>query len=102
MPKKLENADTSWFGFPMRVRKTSPVSRNKIIEYLNEMNIGTRLLFGGNLTKQPLYENFDYRISGSLKNTDCVMENVFWIGVQPNLTNDMRDFVIDCFKKVFE
>mgnify|MGYP000349626249 CR=1 FL=1 len=102
LPKSADNCNPSWFGFPIRVRETSPISRDEIVAHLTKRNIGIRLLFGGNLTKQPLYENVVYRISGSLENTDCVMNNVFWIGVQPNLTDEMKDFVIDCFEELFE
>ena len=70
-------------------------SRNEIVQQLNKKNIGTRLLFGGNLTKQPFFKHIDYRISEQLVNSDTIMNDVFWIGVQPNLSSEMIQFVID-------
>ena len=81
MPKPHPNAEVSWFGFPIYVNENSPVSRNEIIKKLDEKNIGTRLLFGGNILKQPAYNELNCRIIGDLAITDKIMENVFWIGV---------------------
>jgi|TARA_B100000315_G_scaffold253522_1_gene292452 CDP-6-deoxy-D-xylo-4-hexulose-3-dehydrase len=94
LPEPAKNSEPSWFGFPISVKKNSPISRNEIVQDLNSRNIGTRLLFGGNLTKQPFYKGFSSRISGQLDNTDMVMKNVFWLGVQPNLTKIMNKFIV--------
>jgi CDP-6-deoxy-D-xylo-4-hexulose-3-dehydrase len=92
LPVITEGSDPSWFGFPITIKETSPVTRLDLITYLDENKIGTRLLFAGNLTKQPYMQNKQYRISGDLKNTDYVMNNTFWIGVQPALTKEMLEF----------
>jgi CDP-6-deoxy-D-xylo-4-hexulose-3-dehydrase len=94
LPEPIEGSDPSWFGFPITVKKTSPVSRLDLTTYLDQNKIGTRLLFAGNLTRQPFMADEKYRISGDLTNTDNVMNNTFWIGVQPALTEEMLDFVV--------
>lgn len=93
LPQATENSDPSWFGFPITVKEGSPVSRLDLTTYLDQNKIGTRLLFAGNLTRQPYMINTLYRVSGSLPNTDKVMNNTFWIGVQPALTKEMLEFV---------
>lgn len=89
LPEATEGSDPSWFGFPITLKKDCPVSRVDLIAYLDQHKIGTRLLFAGNLTRQPYMANTKYRVSGKLSNTDTVMNNTFWIGVQPSLTNEM-------------
>ena len=86
LPSYSENTTPSWFGFPIMVKEKSPVNRNEIVRKLTEKNIGTRLLFGGNLLKQPAYKKLLEREKKSFPNTDIVMNKVFWIGVQPNLS----------------
>lgn len=83
----------SWFGFPMYCRED--LSREKIVSTLEEKKIGTRLLFAGNLTKQPAYKNVDYRIHGSLENTDKIMNKLFWVGVHPALTKERMDYMLE-------
>jgi CDP-4-dehydro-6-deoxyglucose reductase, E1 len=95
LPKAGEGADPSWFGFPIGVRREAPFSRRELIHALESRKIGTRLLFGGNLTRQPAYEGCEYRVIGNLPNTDYVMNSVFWIGVYPGLTKQMLDFVVE-------
>jgi CDP-6-deoxy-D-xylo-4-hexulose-3-dehydrase len=95
LPEACDGSDPSWFGFPITVKENSPVSRLDLTTYLDQNKIGTRLLFAGNLTRQPYMANVKYRISGELTNTDNVMNNTFWIGVQPALTNEMLDFVVE-------
>jgi CDP-6-deoxy-D-xylo-4-hexulose-3-dehydrase len=87
-----EHSDPSWFGFPITLKGGCPVSRLDLLAYLQQNNIGTRLLFAGNLTRQPSMENVQYRVSGDLANTDLVMNNTFWIGVHPALSEEMLDF----------
>jgi CDP-6-deoxy-D-xylo-4-hexulose-3-dehydrase len=94
LPVVTPNSDPSWFGFPITVKESCPVSRLDLITYLDQNKIGTRLLFAGNLTRQPYMINVKYRVSGELINTDNVMNNTFWIGVQPALTKDMLEFVV--------
>lgn len=76
--------------------------RDKIVNYLEENKIATRMLFGGNLIKQPAYQEIKYRIYGTLQNTDLVMNNLFWIGVYSGLTEEMISFVISRFRKFFK
>jgi CDP-6-deoxy-D-xylo-4-hexulose-3-dehydrase len=95
LPEVTEGGDPSWFGFPITVKENSPISRLDLITYLDQNKIGTRLLFAGNLIKQPYMANVEYRVSGELKNTDNAMNNTFWIGVQPSLTTEMLEFVVE-------
>lgn len=95
LPRPTPNADPSWFGFPIYVRPAAPFTRDEVVKRLNERNIGTRLLFGGNLTRQPAYLGQNYRIVGNLQNSDEVMKRVFWIGVYPGLTRPMLDYVCE-------
>lgn len=92
LPVATENSDPSWFGFPITLKENCPVTRLDLLTYLDQNKIGTRLLFAGNLVRQPYMISENYRISGSLANTDNVMNNTFWIGVQPALTREMLDF----------
>ena len=101
LTKPTDNSNPSWFGFPMTVTESSPISRNELIEFLEEKRIGTRLLFAGNLLKQPYFQkDVNYRVDGELTNTDLTMKNTFWIGVQPSLTKEMLDYVIEQFHKI--
>ena len=93
MPTAAENSDPSWFGFPITLKDNAPVTRLDLLTYLDENKVGTRLLFAGNLTRQPYMQHQQYRVSGELKNTDIVMNNTFWIGVQPTLTEEMLGYV---------
>jgi len=92
LPEPTASADPSWFGFPITLKTDAPLSRVQLLTYLDQKKIGTRLLFAGNLTRQPYMIGLNYRVSGELKNTDIVMNNTFWIGVQPALTKEMLDF----------
>lgn len=89
LPEATKRAEPSWFGFPITLKPNSPVSRLELLTYLDQEKIGTRLLFAGNLTRQPYMQGRNYRVSGSLANTDIVMNNTFWIGVQPALSQEM-------------
>jgi CDP-6-deoxy-D-xylo-4-hexulose-3-dehydrase len=93
LPEATEGSDPSWFGFPITVKEGSPVSRNELTTYLDQNKVGTRLLFAGNITRQPYMANANYRVSGELTNTDIVMNNTFWVGVQPALTLEMLDYL---------
>jgi len=92
LPQATEHSDPSWFGFPITLKENSPVTRLDLLTYLDQNKVGTRLLFAGNLTRQPYMVGARYRISGDLKNTDNVMNNTFWIGVQPSLNLEMLEF----------
>ena len=91
LPRATAGADPSWFGFPITLRPNAPVSRVDLLTYLDQEKVGTRLLFAGNLTRQPYMRYRNYRVSGTLTNTDTVMSDTFWIGVQPSLTATMMD-----------
>lgn len=93
LPQATQNSDPAWFGFPIGVRKNASFRREDLIRALEAKKIATRLLFGGNLLRQPAYEGCECRVVGDLQNTDYVMNNVFWVGVYPGLTRPMLDFV---------
>jgi CDP-6-deoxy-D-xylo-4-hexulose-3-dehydrase len=101
LPKPTEQSDPSWFGFAITVKKNSPISRNDLVKLLNEKKIGTRLLFGGNLLRQPAFIGTPRRVVGDLKNSDIVMNNTFWIGVWPGLTEQMLNYVVEIFQSLF-
>ena len=92
LPQATEHSDPSWFGFPITLKENCPVTRLDLLTYLDQNKVGTRLLFAGNLTRQPYMRDANYRISGDLTHTDNVMNNTFWIGVQPALTREMLEF----------
>jgi CDP-6-deoxy-D-xylo-4-hexulose-3-dehydrase len=92
LPVATEHSDPSWFGFPVTLKDSSPVSRLDLLTYLDQNKVGTRLLFAGNLARQPYMLGAKFRISGNLKNTDRVMEKTFWIGVQPSLSLEMLKY----------
>jgi CDP-6-deoxy-D-xylo-4-hexulose-3-dehydrase len=93
LPKATPHSDPSWFGYPIGVRADAPFRREDLVRTLESNKIATRLLFGGNLVRQPAYQDCQYRIATDLSNSDFVMNNVFWVGVYPGLTAPMLDFV---------
>ena len=97
LPEPAENSVPSWFGFLISVRPESGINRNDITKYLEDHNIQTRLLFSGNLIKHPCFDEFrdtdTYRVSGTLENTDFIMNNSFWVGVYPGMTDEMIDYI---------
>ena len=101
LPQPTENSDPSWFGFPILVKENAPFNRNDIVNFLEEHKIATRMLFGGNLLRQPAYENIKCRVVGGLKNTDLVMNNLFWIGVYPGITPEKLKYINSIFNKFF-
>jgi CDP-6-deoxy-D-xylo-4-hexulose-3-dehydrase len=96
LPNATKHSDPSWFGFALTARPNSPKTRNQIVQELNDKKIGTRLLFGGNLLRQPAFAGTPRRVHGELTNTDVVMNDTFWIGVWPGLTTSMLDYVVEC------
>jgi CDP-6-deoxy-D-xylo-4-hexulose-3-dehydrase len=90
-----EHSDPSWFGFPITIEPDHPVNREELLRFMDSRKIGTRLIFAGNITKQPGYKNVDFRVVGNLTNTDIVMNRSFWIGVYPGLTFQMLDYAVD-------
>ena len=99
LPEATPNSDPSWFGFLLTVRPDAPFSRNELVQFLEANQVATRLLFSGNITRQPAYQNVPYRVVGDLTNTDIVMNQTFWIGVYPKLTPDMIAYVLATFEK---
>jgi CDP-6-deoxy-D-xylo-4-hexulose-3-dehydrase len=91
LPVPTEGADPSWFGFAIGVREDAPFTRNQLVKALDAQKIGTRMMFAGNLTRQPAYDGIEFRKIGKLLNTDFVMRNVLWIGVFPGLNFAMLD-----------
>jgi CDP-6-deoxy-D-xylo-4-hexulose-3-dehydrase len=95
LPRATPKSDPSWFGFPITLEPSHPVDREALLRFLDSRKIGTRLLFAGNLTRQPAYKNVDWRIVGDLTNTDIVMRRTFWVGTYPGLTNEMLDYIAE-------
>ncbi len=100
LPKADPKADPSWFGFPITVR--DHVERNELVRHLEEVNIETRLVFGGNILKQPGFRGIRHRVVGELTETDRIMEKTFFIGVYPGLNEEMREFVVERFMSFFK
>ena len=100
LPKATENSNPSWFGFLLTI-KNNKINRAEFMQYLNKKGVGTRLLFGGNITKQPYFIDYKikYRQIGNLENTDKVMRDTFWIGVYPGLNKKHLDYMYNVFRK---
>ncbi|VVD83082.1 lipopolysaccharide biosynthesis protein RfbH [Pandoraea communis] len=101
LPEATPNSDPSWFGFPIVLKESAGVKRVDLLNYLDQNKIGTRLLFAGNLTRQPYMIGRNYRVSGELTNTDVVMNQTFWIGVYPGLTKEMLDYMVTRIEEFF-
>ncbi|MDW8799685.1 lipopolysaccharide biosynthesis protein RfbH [Clostridium sp. A1-XYC3] len=103
LPRETENSEPSWFGFPITLKQNTRYDRNGLVQFLEERKIGTRLLFAGNMLKQPMFtENrVKYRVVGNLENTDIIMKDTFWIGVWPGIDNDQIEYIIKQFKEYF-
>ena len=101
LPKWLDNAEPSWFGFLLTIKESAPFDRDTLVHFLNDKQIATRYLFAGNITKQPYFiENkIEHRVIGDLKNADIIMNNTFWVGVYPGLTTEMMEYMATCFEK---
>lgn len=95
------NSDPSWFGFPLTLKESSGVQRVDLLKYLDQHKIGTRLLFAGNLVRQPYFKNVEYRVAGELTNTDRTMNQTFWLGVQPSLGQEHFNFVGERLEEFF-
>lgn len=99
LPRATDKAEPSWFGFPITLDPQHPVNREDLLRFLDDRKIGTRLLFAGNVLKQPAYRNVDARVVGDLTNTDIVMTRTFWLGVQPQLDTPELDYVAESVKE---
>lgn len=100
LPEATPHSNPCWFGFPLAVRKDAPVTRNHVVQFLESRKIATRLLFGGNLLRQPAYRDIRRRVIGDLSNTDFVINNVFWIGLYPGITEPMIDYMAETFHQI--
>lgn len=97
LPRATEGSEPSWFGFPLTVRDEAPFTRDDVVQFLEARKIATRLLFGGNLLRQPAYANVPHRVVGNIENADRIMNNTFWIGVFPGITGWMIAYILDSF-----
>jgi CDP-4-dehydro-6-deoxyglucose reductase, E1 len=102
LPEPTPGSDPSWFGFLITLKETSDITRNDLIARLTEKKIATRLLFAGDIRKQPYFKNYQYKVSGDLPNTDIVLNNTFWIGVTPMINDEMADYMIETFSNIFK
>jgi CDP-6-deoxy-D-xylo-4-hexulose-3-dehydrase len=100
LPQATPDSEPSWFGFPLSVRAGAPFSRDELLRYLEDKKIATRLIFGGNLLRQPAYQGIRYRKVGDLANSDFVMNQSLWIGVWPGLTEEMLGFVLETLRRM--
>ena len=94
---KTKNSQPSWFGYALTVKENDKFTRDDIVKYLNENRIATRLMFGGNLVRQPAYKNKKFKTYKELNNADIVMKSSFWIGVYPGLSEEMIDYILNKF-----
>lgn len=99
LPEATPRSDPSWFGYPITLREGTSFTRDDVVKHLNDMKIGTRLLFGGNITRQPYMKGRNYRVVGDLTNSDIVTERTFWIGVYPGLGESEIGYMIDTLTK---
>src|ERR1700733_6152903 len=100
LPEATAHSDPSWFGFPLAVRADAPANRSQVVRFLESRKIATRLLFAGNLLRQPAYRDIQRRVIGDLRNTDIVMNNVFWIGLYPGIKQSMIDYMAETFHEI--
>jgi len=99
LPEATTKAEPSWFGFLLLVRQNASFTRNDLVQHLEGKRIATRLLFGGNLLRQPAYKGLSYRVVGELNYTEQVMQNSFWIGVFPGLTEEMLNYTVSTIRE---
>jgi CDP-6-deoxy-D-xylo-4-hexulose-3-dehydrase len=93
LPKPTENSEPSWFGFPITLKENSSIDREELLRHLDSKKIGTRLMFAGNILKQPAYMNIQHRKVSDLSNSDLVMNRTFWVGLYPGLTKVMLNYI---------
>ncbi len=101
LPEATSGSEPSWFGFLLSLKQNSSFTRNQLVQYLEEKRIGTRLLFGGNLIRQPAYHGLTYRVVGELNHTDKIMQNAFWIGLFPALNEEILTYIVGQLNQFF-
>ncbi len=102
LPQETPNSEASWFGYPITIRPESGINRDELVERLNDFKIGTRLLFGGNLLRQPYMKGRNYRVVGDLTNADLVTTNTFWVGLYPGLTEDHLSYTVETMTRLIK
>ena len=102
LPYATEKSDPSWFAFPITVKENNKFTKNQIVAHLEKNKILTRQLFAGNVTRQPAYEDVEYKVVGDLKNTDYIMNNTFFIGVYPGIDDVKMEYILKTFESFFE
>lgn len=102
LPEPTPHSDPSWFGFLITVRHGSGITRNELVQKLNDRKIATRLLFAGDLRKQPYFKTYNYRVVGDLLNTEIILKDTFWIGVTPMINDNMIDYILSCFGELLK
>jgi len=100
LPKATENCNPSWFGYLITLKENAGITRDDLVKFLNKKKIATRLLFAGDIRKQPYFKNYPYRVVGDLKNTDIILKDTFWVGVTPMVTEEMIAYMSKCFDEV--
>lgn len=101
LPEPTPRSDPNWFGFLITLREQAPFPRERIVRFLEDHRIATRMLFAGNITRQPAYRHARYRTSGTLETTDAIMQRTFWVGLYPGLTAPMMEHMLGTFRKFF-
>ena len=99
LPVSTPNSKPSWFGFPLTLKENTGFKRVDLLKFLDSNRIGTRLLFAGNLIKQPYFKNVEYRIVGELTNTEKTMDSTFWLGLFPALDKKHLDYIYEKFEE---
>ena len=102
LPEVTPNAEPSWFGFVITVKPEAGITRNDLVQKLNDKKVATRLLFAGDLRKQPYFKGVNYRVVGDLKNTDIIVNDTFWIGVTPMINDEMITYMLTCFDEILQ
>jgi CDP-6-deoxy-D-xylo-4-hexulose-3-dehydrase len=101
LPQATEKSKPAWFGYPITIKEGAGTDRVTLLKYLDQYNVGTRLLFAGNLTRQPYFEGRKYKTIGTLKNTDTIMNMTFWVGIYPGINTDQLDYIANLLETYF-